>query len=311
MKSINVDAPVAERRLKALAYGKSGTGKTNFGVSAPRPLILLNEMQAVVNIREAAKRLGKPMPSVLHMESVEDYRSVVRACMGDRSKPFVVKNEEGVAVLTLEAWPETLVLDSLTEACSIIAEGIRKESPPKTGKDGLPVDSERFWNVFQDRVSKLVRSFRDVDMNVLFLCLLDDKVYGEGDDAVRWVGPQMPMRKLPGVVQAAVNVVGVTGRRLKKDASGELVPEYLISTIGPDYMETKPFPPLRKVEVTDFTSWCERINGRGDEPPIDVLPIELDLDKPADVQSVGEMKASKDAATKKSKSPTETSKEAR
>jgi hypothetical protein len=259
MEVINMDAPPTARRLKGLVYGKSGTGKTNFGVSAPRPLILLNERQAIVNIRKAAERLKVPMPSVLLCKSVDDYRDVLRACHGDRTKTFRVMREDKV-LFELATWPETIVLDSLTEVCELVAEEIREQSPPKLGKDGLPVDSERYWNVFGDRASKLIRAFRDVDLNVLYLCLLDDRVIGEGDDAHRWVGPSLSMRKLPQVVQAAVNVVGVTYRKLGKDKQ----PEYGVMTIGPDFMETKPFPPLRQYEVTNFASWCERINGKDD-----------------------------------------------
>lgn len=259
MEVIDMDAPPTARRLKGLVYGKSGTGKTNFGVSAPRPLILLNERQAITNIRHAAMRLKVPMPAVLLCKTVEDYRNVLRACNGDRAKPFRVLDGT-IPVFEREEWPETIVIDSLTEACELVAEEIRRESPPKTGKDGLPVDSERYWNVFGDRCSKLIRAFRDVDLNILYLCLLDDRMIGEGDDAHRWVGPVLPMRKLPQTVQAAVNVVGVTYRKLGKEKQ----PEYGVMTIGPDFMETKPFPPLRQYEVTNFTSWCERINGKDD-----------------------------------------------
>lgn len=259
MEVIDWNAPAEHRRLKALVYGKSGTGKTGFGVSAPNPLILLNERQAIPHIIGAARRLKRDIPPTIMMSCVEDYRDVVRAFHGDRAKTFRIMREDKVVYESV-TWPDSVVLDSLTEACELIAAEIRDQSPPKIGKDGLPVDSERYWNVFQDRASKLIRSFRDVDLHVLFLCLLDDRTIGEGDDAHRWVGPQLSMRRLPGVVQAAVNVVGITSRRLGKDGN----PIYLIKTQGPDYVETKPFPPLRKDEVMDFSSWVKRVNGVDD-----------------------------------------------
>ena len=276
-----MNEPTGNRRLKALVYGKSGTGKTNFGVSAPKPLILLNERQAIPHIRAAARRLAIAMPSVLLCQTPDDYRNVLRACHGDRSLPFSVRDGEKV-VFELAEWPESLVLDSLTEACELIAAEIRRESPPKLGKDGLPVDSERYWNVFSDRAAKMIRSFRDVDLNILFLCLLDDRTIGEGDDAHRWVGPSLSMRKLPGIVQAAVNVVGVTYRKQLADKTLE----YGISTFGPDYVELKPFPPLRPSEVTDFSSWCKRINGEDDgsvapSPMTDVAEASVET-KPAE-----------------------------
>lgn len=267
MKVIDMDDVNEDRFLKALVYGGSGTGKTNFGVSAPKPIILLSEQQAVPHIRAAALRLGRPNPPVLVMESLDDYRCALTALRGDKAKPFVVRDLDGKEVMTLAEWPETAVLDSVTDACELVSQEIRTQSPPKTGKDGLPVDSERYWNVLADRAQKLIRAFRDLPMNVLFLCLLDERITEDEDGKKsKWVGPQLAMRKMPGVIQAAVNVVGVTYRRRAKvaDKQGNRPNEYGIATIGPDYFQLKPFPPLRDHEVTDFSSWCARINGVDD-----------------------------------------------
>jgi hypothetical protein len=205
----------------------------------------------------------------------------------------------------MATWPLTVVLDSVTDACELVSEEIRTQSPPKVGKDGLPVDSERYWNVLKDRACKLIRAFRDLPMNVLYLCLLDDRTTGEDDNKVRWVGPQMPMRALPGAIQAAVNVVGVTFRKRVKDGT-----EYGIRTTGPDFMQLKPFPPLRDSEVTDFSSWCARINGVDDgskptAPPEEVVENKAgDIEQPkvaADVKPEPEKKQSKKSDSKPAK----------
>ena len=300
MRVIDSNESPDKRWLKALVYGKSGTGKTSFGVSAPGALILLSEKQAVPHIRAAAKRLGKPMPTVLVMECLDDYRAVIKALHADRSKPFQVRNSADDVVLELATWPESIVLDSVTDACELISQEIREQSPPKTGKDGLPVDSERYWNVLADRAQKLIRAFRDVDANVLFLCLLDDRTTGEGDEAVRSVGPQLPMRKLPAVVMAAVNVVGVTFRQMNKQKQHE----YGIRTVAPDYVETKPFPPLLPVEVTDFSSWCKRINGEddGQRAPI---PADMTSSTDPDAAKAPEAPATEKAEAKPEEKPPE------
>jgi hypothetical protein len=217
----------------------------------------------------------------------------------------VVKDDVGETVLEMASWPETVVLDSITDIAELVTVEIRKISPQKTGKDGLPVDSERYWNVLLDRTRKLVRAFRDVPAHVLFLALLADKETGEGEEKTRWVGPQMPMRSLPNVIMAAVNVVGVTYRRraTKIDPeTGSLPMLYGIATIGPDYMNLKPYPPLRDSEVTDFSSWIARINGVDDgaeaPPPrdataqvIDETPKHEDDDAPTkEVKEVKEVK---------------------
>jgi hypothetical protein len=282
------------KTVKALIYGKPGSGKTNIGVSAPKPLILLTEMQAAPNIKKAAARLGRKVPPTFPIRSLDDFRAVVKAAHGDRSKPFTVQNPTtGDVLFALDEWPESIVMDSLTDACEMVSEEIRRQSPPRQGKDGLPVDSERYWNVLMDRCSKLVRSFRDLPFHVLFLALLKDKETGEGDEKSRYIGPQLPMNALPNVVMSAVNVVGVTYRRRglpipspdgTKTGEGKPVMvrpmAYGVATTGPDFMELKPYPPLRDNEVTDFASWVKRINGEDDgqaaPPPMDTTAVTTD-----------------------------------
>lgn len=278
MKTLDLTTDSSETHLKALVYGRPGTGKTSLGVSAPKPLILLSEGHAAPNIRKAAQRLGRPIPPVLFMETLEDYRNVVRALHGDKSRPFVVFDETNCEVLRLEEWPETIVIDSLTDAMVRVEGDIDTASPPKIGKDGLPARSLKFWGVLKDKGGKLIRAFRDAPVHVLFLALLDDKTIGEGDDAQRYMGPQLSSRAIPNLAMAAVSVVGITyrSRSNEKDESGERPYVYGIRTAGPSYMETKPFPPLRHNEVTDFASWVDRVNGIDDNtqapPPMEEAP---------------------------------------
>ncbi len=280
MKNLMLDdnSSILEHLVKVLVYGKPGSGKTNFGASAPFPLILLSERQGLVHVRAAAKRLGRKLCGILFMETLDDYRNVLRALHGDKNKPFVVMNATNEVLFTSDVWPESVVLDSLTDACDRVIAEIREQSPQTTGKDGLPVDSERYWNVLQDRVTKLIRAFRDTPVHVVYLCQMADRDVGKDDNKVRVVGPQFPMHKLADVVAAAVNVVGVTYRkRGDKGADGDATYTYGIATVGPDYMLLKPYRPLRDFEVTDFASWVERIHGKDDgqaapPPPEDEAP---------------------------------------
>lgn len=247
--------------VKALIYGPSGTGKTTFGVTAPKPLILLNEPQARLSIVAAAKRLGVPVPPVLVMECVDDYRAVATALRGSKSKPFRVTLDGGEEIYCGE-WPETVVLDSLTELADLIEADIKRQSPPRIAKDGLPEVSRRFWQEFKRRFIPLVKVFRDAPLHVLFLCLMDRRESGEDESKSLWVGPKLPMKSFPDVVMAAVNVVGVTYRTQanKADEDGKRALVYGVSTAGPRYLETKPLDPLQAEEVTDFSDWVRRIN---------------------------------------------------
>src|ERR1041384_1457371 len=127
-----------ERQGKALVYGPPGTGKTSFGVSAPEPLIALSERQGMVHVKQAARRLGKPVPQTLLIEHARDLRSLIRALHGDRTKPFKVwqRFEDGDRMIYEGPWPQTLVIDSITDAGRLVADEVREQSPPTKGRDG-------------------------------------------------------------------------------------------------------------------------------------------------------------------------------
>lgn len=258
-----IDEEPSEAFLKAAIYGPPGTGKTDFSVSAPRPLILLSERQGMATVRAAAKRRGVPMPAVLYMERLEDYRDVLRALHGPRDAAFRVtsKGANGERATVYEgAWPETVVLDSLSDACELVEAEIRNEAPPEKAKDGLEKWTERHWSALRDRCEKLIRAFRDAPLHVLFLALQDDRMVGEGEEASRQVNPALPMRALPGVLCASVNVVGITSRRIDdrgEDGQRNIVHE--VRTVAPGHYMVKPFRPLRDVETPDFSSWVERV----------------------------------------------------
>lgn len=252
--------------IKALIYGDPGTGKTNFGVSAPNPLILLSERQALANIREAAKRTGKTIPNALYMDSLEDYRDVMFALKGSGPGETLEIKVNGKIILTMP-YPETIVIDSLTDVGELAKADVERISPPKNGKDGLPNWSMRHWGTLGTKMSQLILMFRNLPTHVIFLCLKIDTEIGEGDEKSRIVGPSLPMKKLSGTVAAAVNVIGITNRRTsKKEVTNEdgskgveITTVYEVYTTGPDHAVTKPYRPLADCEIPDFTDWVRRI----------------------------------------------------
>lgn len=260
--------------FKALVYGTTGSGKTSLGVTAPKPLILLSEAQGAIHVRQAAKRLGVPVPPMFYMESVFDFRNWVRALQGDKSKPLTVKERfkdpntgEIVehTVVELTEWPETVVIDSLTDVCRILIDEIRRESPPKKGQDGLPVDSQRFWQVLADRYKNLVWAFRDVPAHVLFLALSEDREDGDDGAKVRVLTADLAMRKLPRVTASAVNLVAYAFRKEIRDKDGVRI-QHAVMTSGPEYMLLKPYRPLRDTEVPNFGTWVNMVRGALAEP---------------------------------------------
>lgn len=257
-----------EDHFKALIYGPPGTGKTGFGVSAPEPLILLSERQGMPHVRDAARRLGRPVPPVLFMQTLEDYRAVLRTLRAPKAADgsFKVVGKDGAELLSLPRWPKTIVIDSLTDACRLVDEEVKRDAPPSKASDGLEKVTERHWAALRDRCEKLIRAFRDAPAHVLFLAHLDDRMMGEGDEAQRWVGPTLMMRALPSFVIGCVNVAAITTRTLGKRVDvkeGEEQPdrpiEFGLVTVGPGFFQLKPYRPLRDKEIPDFTDWIRRV----------------------------------------------------
>ena len=262
MKKLHEDD--AESYVKALVYGQPGTGKTSFGVTAPKPLILLSERQGYTHVKQAAARLGRAVPPVLLIERAEDLRNVARgvhSASKSGATELVVHDDSGTEVYR-GPMPETLVVDSITDAFRLLDEEIKRDAPPKKGVDGLDVVSERYWNTLQDRGEKIIRGFRNLPCHVLFLALQDDKTVGEGDAAERIVAPSLPMRRMPSMLAAAVNVVGITTRAIRPPREGKKEQArvvFAVRTVGPSYYMLKPCRPLRDVEVPDFSSWVARL----------------------------------------------------
>ncbi len=70
-----LDTVEADQWINVGLYGPSGTGKTNFGVTASGlgpVLFLLSERQGMAHIREATKRLGCTLPRVLSVSVFTD-----------------------------------------------------------------------------------------------------------------------------------------------------------------------------------------------------------------------------------------------
>lgn len=263
-----------EKYVKALVYGHPGTGKTSFGVTAPDALIALTERQGMTHIREAVRRTGCAMPQVVLIETANDMRNLVRSLYGSREQPFRVyemhENPETKArekICVHEGpWPKSLVLDSATDFCRLLIEEIRHQSPQTLGKDGLPVDSQRFWNVLIQRAQSAMLAIRDLPMHAIFLALADDRTEGDDDNKVRSLKPSMATRQLSSVLAAAVNVVGYTYRNTKRGRDGQQNKVvYGIQTTGPEFMMTKPYRPLRDEEVPDFAYWVRVIRGEVSE----------------------------------------------
>lgn len=256
-----IDDAADEQYWKIAITGPGGTGKTTLGVSAPKPLIVLSERQGLPSIKQAAKRLGVPVPPVVFVDDAVDYRTVLKALRAPKDKPFVLidrGNGEVVMELPVEDWPQTVIVDSLTDACDVVKRELDDQSPNRKDRSGLPVMSRGKWGVWTDRCMGLVKGFRDLPMHVVFLCLLSDRTKEDDDGNIieRIIQPKLATHGMGPQLCAAVNLMGYTRRKMDGGA-----PVYAVLTIAPEHMLSKPCEPLQQWEVPDLSSWIDRLNG--------------------------------------------------
>ncbi len=250
-----------ETRFKALIYGKTGSGKTSLTATCERPLVLLTERQGLLHLREACARNDVPVPPVLFLDTLQDFRDVAHALHGDRDNPFRVTS--GSNVVYEGEWPETVVIDSLTAAGQMLADELDALSPPKPGKDGLPARHMRVWGVLGERFAKLVMAYRDAPVDVLFLALAQDRETGDEHNRTREIKPQLPMSKLGEQVAAMCNCAGYAYRSETKERGVQ----WGVMFHGPEFMLTKACGGLRSHEPPSYSAWKGLVFGSlGDAP---------------------------------------------
>jgi hypothetical protein len=272
-----------KREFKVVIYGLTGTGKTTLCVTAPNPVFLLTERQGFESIRTAAKRLGRPVPPTFLIQTVEHMRAALRALRSPEPLkalcvaliPDAAEAKRVFASLPYQV-PGTVVLDGVTEAAKTIADDIDATAPPKAGKDGLPVKSDRYWFVLGERAEQMIRAFRDLPFHVVFLAGEDDREVGEDDQKTRVVGPSLPMRKLAPALGHAANIVGrMRIAEVTELVDGKPVTRHVryVQLSAPSWIMTKTHEPLSGNERPNLSSWFARLEGALDpESATPVIP---------------------------------------
>jgi len=261
MKIFTEESP---RYRKFAIYSPPGSGKTWTAMTSPGPILyLLSEYQAIEHIRGACRHYGVPFPHLLFMESKRDYFNVIQAFNADRTKPFKIVDKDET-ILELEEWPQTVVIDSLTDALDRLQRDLMREAPPqKSSKTNLPEKTFSFWNALSDRCVLFIKQFRDIEANVIFLCLRKDK---DADHrSSRYTGPDLPTKALGETLSAAVNVCAQMKRfesekinsegETELDEMGRIKKEYhyVLVTKGEEHETIKSDSRLKTNEKPDIS----------------------------------------------------------
>jgi len=231
------------------------------------------ERQAKASIEASCASRGIPRPKMVLIESMADVKSVLRAAQGPRDKPFAV-TESKQTLLAFDEWPETLVIDSITDACAMMRAELHKEAPPKKDAvSGLSDESYAHRRHLSDRCAMLIRMFRNAPMHVVFLALEDEqKIYRQRKEVGQRYVPQLPAKDLPGTLMAATNAFGYMfrGKDGRWGTMFEGSPGYALKT----------FPPLRRFESADVSEWIARIRGSWQGTPTQAPVANEDLEEP-------------------------------
>lgn len=259
-----------ERLWKFLVYGATGTGKTTLGVTAPDPVFLLSEAQGYESVRDAAARMGKPVPPVFLVQTVDGLRAAVLSL---RSGAFSQTPLHGLveSLLPRDQWaaakaalpyakPKTIVVDSITEFFKVVADEVEREAPMQVASDGLPDRSLRHMGVIKDRCERLVRSLRDLPYHVVVLAAQSDQEIGQGKEKSRKVAPDTVVAKLQGALAHAANAVGVASKVEVADKNGGTRPAWGVNFVLPGHFMSKVARPLRDAEVPNVSSWVKRLD---------------------------------------------------
>ncbi len=308
-----LNADIAEDYANITAFGKSGTGKTTLGVSAPQPFIMLSERQGFRSVRDAARMLSKPVPPTLYLESAADLRNCLMALQSDPDEPIATalrevlgrtdEVEEQIAALPYLK-PYTVVSDSMTDFMIMISNEILDEmGNPTSGSDGLEVKPDRYWGLLRDKCEKLIRTLRDLPYNVLMIALLDDRETGKDENRERVVSPQTIMRALSQGMVAASNASGLcfVEESVVKDEDDNTHFEYIhkVRFAGPSWMMVKPMRALSDIEEPDVTDWLSRVEKQDEEDG-------LHHEEPPPEPTPEEKKAAEDKAKAAAKKPKST-----
>lgn len=230
-----------ERRLKAMIYGDYGAGKTtlaatSYDVASMRDVLLIDAEAgdlSLVGKYDDIDRIGVTKYKVF--SQILEYLRV-HCRLRDDPSPEAVKKlcdlEESLRgeTVTHPRRYRTVIIDSLTEVqkyCMYQILNIDISTQKLDAAIGAPEYKE--WGQNSELIRLLVRSFKELDMNVLFIC---PEAKNEDDSKRQLRYPNLP-GKLASEVQgfldmvgylSLVNVEGKTTRKLfLEPAAGRII----------------------------------------------------------------------------------------
>lgn len=204
--------PVGEdfQYLKMLAYGQNGKGKTRFGASGPKPLLIdCNERGSL---------------SVRHFPEVEVFKAEVWTDI-DLAYWYLHSGKHD---------RQTVVLDTVTSLAQLAMKFVLGDEASRDPTKDPDMPGKRDWGKVGELMRTVILNFRNLPMHVVFLTQ-ERRGFSEDDEDAPEVFPEVS----PSVRTTLTASVDIIGRMfvkevVKKDGKGveKAVPSYRM-LIGP------------------------------------------------------------------------------
>ena len=214
--------------IKAVFYGRSGTGKTTLACTFPGPILILDIKEEGDDSVADLKDKVKVMP-IDHWEEIEQIYWYLHS--GDH--PY-----------------KTVVIDTVTQQQALKLTSLKEDM----GKSADDLITKGMWGTTAGSINTWILNYRDLRMNVIFLAQdRTNKGDDAGDESDEQLDPEVGPAVMPSVaktLQAAVKTVGQTYikeviKRNKKGITREV--EYRLR-IGPHaYYASKIRKPKKRV----------------------------------------------------------------
>lgn len=182
--------PVSEMHtnLVMMVYGRSGTGKTHFGSTFPRPILFIDTNE-------------RGTDTIAHEEDIDVVRVTEWQELEDLYWALLDQ--------TTEVAYQSVVIDQVTNLQDIgMAEVLRKS---RKGRD--ETFTQRNWGQLSGMMKQYITDFRDLSDTYNLLFIAHERIDEPGDDEEEMIEPSIGARVMPSVgtfLDGAVDAIGCT-----------------------------------------------------------------------------------------------------
>jgi len=216
------DALVDKQGAKLLVYGQAGSGKTYSTQSMPGKVLVISAEAGLLSIKDA------PNVSAIEVKTYDDLREVYSALKSGELKY------------------DSVCLDSVSEISEILL--VHEKAKNKDGRMA-------YQNV-SEAVTGLMRSFRDLDIHVLFLC----KEGKDNNDGIFFFGPKMASKPLgDSITYFFDEVLALRILDDQDDDGNPIAARWLQTRIGQGYTAKDRSGKLEPFEKPDLTALIAKL----------------------------------------------------